>query len=494
MRKLERIFQVSLFALLPLVMLLFSVPSSADGAGGRLIWENQFDRAGGDESINGIAVEGERVFVAGFSTNASGNADFLVRAHDTRTGKLLWMDNFDNAGGDDLAFAVKADGARAYAAGFVSTAAGTLALAIRAYDSKTGRLLWQNQIDPGSGFFNFFEDLAVHGNLVFAAGVVHRGTGNRDWLVRAYDAKTGALRWEDQFDRAGLLDRARHVVVDDGRVFVTGTAQSAAPDDFGLFYVRAYHEETGALLWEDHAAGIFGDGVDIAAEGGRVFASGTVVSPTETTQDWLVRAYDAKGGTILWQDRFNRGGNGVNIAFAVAASGGRVFAGGNDGRDCLSFSAPSNCNFLVRGYDGRTGKVLWEDQRDENGADDRVLKIAAHGDRVFAVGLGGKDCTFFGTFDPDSTHCDFLLRAYGARSGKLLWEDRVDKTGGNDEGVTVVVQENRVFAAGDTALPGNPSHDALVRVYDAGGGDGDDEKNDGDHGKHGGDHGKHGGD
>ena len=42
--------------------------------------------------------------------------------------------------------------------------------------------------------------IAVDRERVFAAGTA----GNFDFLVRAYNSKSGTLLWEDQFDKAGV--------------------------------------------------------------------------------------------------------------------------------------------------------------------------------------------------------------------------------------------------------------------------------------------------
>ena len=74
-----------------LVVLTFVVASLLEkgvfGAGGDLLWEDQFDTAGVDDghALNAIAVHGGRVFAAGRSSPvAEASGDFLVRAYDAR--------------------------------------------------------------------------------------------------------------------------------------------------------------------------------------------------------------------------------------------------------------------------------------------------------------------------------------------------------------------------------------------------------------------------
>ena len=463
---------------IPIVGLSLTVAASAadrsdqraHGAG-RLLWEDRYDRAGGTDvpAYWAVAAAGNRVFVAGGSTNSSGDLDLLVRAHDASTGTLLWSDEFDHAGGEDYAWAVTEKAGRVFVSGSVSNAAGTLVLVIRAYDSRTGALLWQDLLDPGGGLLNRFEYLATSGDTVFAVGTMRKSPGNGDWIVRAYDMSTGALVWQDQFDRAGRNDRARSVAVAGDRVVVGGI--SARPGDFGLFYVRAYDASNGALLWQDAAPGVFGDAVNVVADGRRAFVSGTVLSSIDpvVNQDWLVRAYDATTGRLLWEDSRDTAGGRTDrdtfdVAWNLAVAGGRLFAAGQGGHDCFWVAGPGNCDFLVRAYDVRTGAVVWDDHHDRTGMDDVAHVIATDGNRVFAGGNGGNDCAFSGL----PTNCDFLIRSYDSKTGELAWEDQADKDGGDDELSGLSVHGNRVFAAGYANPAGQFSFDVLIRVYASG--------------------------
>jgi hypothetical protein len=44
--------------------------------------------------------------------------------------------------------------------------------------------------------------------------------------------------------------------------------------------------------------------------------------------DFLVRTYDARTGRLVWQDRVNHGG-ADNFAAAITATGGRIYSAGS---------------------------------------------------------------------------------------------------------------------------------------------------------------------
>jgi hypothetical protein len=64
----------------------------------RLIWEDQFDLAGGADGSRGIAVSRHRAVAVGIGSPVNGREELLVRAYDTATGTLAWQDQAPLAG------------------------------------------------------------------------------------------------------------------------------------------------------------------------------------------------------------------------------------------------------------------------------------------------------------------------------------------------------------------------------------------------------------
>src|SRR5947208_13588718 len=85
-------------------------------------------------------------------------------------GTLLWQDEFDLAGRADAGFAVTTAGGRAFAAGRATNQAGNADFLVRAYDAATGALLWQDVV--GSPFLDSAEAVTAGGGRVVASGVV----------------------------------------------------------------------------------------------------------------------------------------------------------------------------------------------------------------------------------------------------------------------------------------------------------------------------------
>jgi hypothetical protein len=105
-----------------------------------------------------------------------------------------------------------------------------------------------------------------------------------------------------------------------------------------------------------------------------------------------------------------------------------------------------DCDFILRAYELESGRLLWEDQLDR-GDFDQAIPVTAKKGRVFVVGQGGKDC------DVLVNNCDALIRVYKANSGQLLWEDQVDSIGTEDAALAVAVAGGKLFAGGRTFEP-----------------------------------------
>jgi glucose dehydrogenase len=231
--------------------------------------------------------------------------------------------------------------------------------------------------------------------------------------------------------------------------------------------VRAYDASSGDVLWEDHVpVGIGGQANSVGVEGNRVIVAGTVITPTTTppfrNTDWRIRTYDARTGALLWEDVVDKGGwLFPEGAHAVAVLGNRAFVAGSGGTGCTLFVTPQpNCDFIVRAYELQSGRLLWEDQLNR-GDIDQAISVTANDGRAFVVGQGGNGCNL-------QNKCDILIRVYKANSGQVIWEDQVDSIGTEDAAVSVAVAGGKVFVGGYFLEPDEVHVDLLVRAYDAG--------------------------
>ncbi|MBM4246556.1 MAG: hypothetical protein FJ148_22625 [Deltaproteobacteria bacterium] len=382
----------------------------------------------------------------------------------------LWQDTVYGGGPDGQANAVVADGVRACAGGFVATRTSVLGL-LRCYDARTGSVLWEDR--PGANGDDYeVGRFAADGDRLFATALVVRPASGFDWVVRAHDVRTGELLWEDARDGVGT-DEPAALATAGGRVFVTGAA--AGPDANTRYVVRAYDAASGALLWQDLSGpvGPADVGFEVAASSGLVFAAGRIgqalhvaayaqedgrivwtydeepgfphVSGLVTAngrlflaaiaeRDLLLRALDPPTGRVLWKDReaAPRSGRGFHPIFDVglAAEAGLAVVGRRhwDGTAAI----------LAR--DAATGAPVWRDD------DPRVtLGLQIGAGRVFGASGAG----------------ELLARAFALDTGRPAWSGTSDPEG---SALALARSGSPVFVAGVAGPKAGTFH---VAAFDA---------------------------
>ena len=207
------------------------------------------------------------------------------------------------------------------------------------------------------------------------AGTTTSAGGERDLIVRAYDAASGDLLWE----RTRLATSPVKIIAIGGRVFVAGSSG-------GHSYLGAFNARTGADLWEDGLPlpGLFRD---LALHGERIVAAGSSLNGV------FVRAYDTVSGAMEWQD-LTTPAPGFDSAAAVVLNDNVVYVAGNSGRDF------DYTEVLVRAYDASAGNLLWDDRSHRGSGSSTAVGLALGPRRLFVAGY---------------TAGDFLMRAYDAR-------------------------------------------------------------------------------
>ncbi|MEI6083607.1 MAG: PQQ-binding-like beta-propeller repeat protein [Verrucomicrobiota bacterium] len=350
--------------------------NSYDAVNGAVLWTNRLDLAAGRDEALSIALAGKVVAAAGRVRNGN-NDDWFVRAYDTATGTVLWSDQYNLTNGNDRANAIAAAGKTFVAAGRVRNIAGDDDWFVRAYDTATGTVLWSDQYDSAADNDEAVV-VTILGTKAIAVGHVTNGAGDFDWLVRAYDLSTGNILWTRQLDKVAGDDAALAITGSGRAIYVSGYVGNAAGNED--WEVRAYDAGTGNLLWEDQFDFANDDdrAVGLAIRGKTLVAVGRVRNVAGDS-DFAVRTYDASNGSLLWQDRINPAGFD-DSATGVTISGSTIVAFGR------LTNANGDTDWAVRAYSAKTGGVLWNDQYDQAAGDDQAAAAIALGKRIVVVG------------------------------------------------------------------------------------------------------------
>jgi outer membrane protein assembly factor BamB len=368
---------------------------AVDVATGATQWEDRFG-PGIDDFGKDVAVEGHRAFVAGWTYTPIPGVDysFTCRAYDLESGALLWSHEIQRGKFFDTAKVVDVHAGRVFVAGYLTATNGRPDFAVLAFDAATGQVLWESLDDPsGAGQGNAAWAVRAKGDGVFALGEI----GNaRNLFLRAYDARTGAIRWEQTVPGARNFSFEDTLAVVDDGVFIAGM------DATGHFFVRAYEATSGALRWADHVddGARLGDAGGLAIGGGQVLATGVVdCSPIDFTGCKLaVRAYDAQRG-LLWQ-RADDSRGGDWGSYKVAAGEGQVYVGP------LELMEDGQPHPRLRAYAAADGALLWEEAFDGEGLGGFVSSLLVLRGRLFAGGF------LFTSVDGAG---DFVVRQYESR-------------------------------------------------------------------------------
>ncbi len=413
--------------------LLLSVSSTAS-AQGHLLWEDQLDVAGGNDMARGVTVSGNLAVAIGTGTTANGEQTLLVRGYDVTTGAIQWQDRAALFSGLIAKVVIDSTGQAVFGAGYApdrTNPSGTDFL-VRAYDAGTGQRLWENVTNIGRD--DMVEDIAASPEGVFVVGYGGNTAGQTSrFLVRAYNKRTGTLLWQDQVGDGMNEAAAWQVETQDGMVFVAGSVTTNANRDA---IIRAYDGLTGALAWESIYPNASPN--TLVADASRVYVAG---STTGTSFTGFLAAYDLRTGSVVWY--VPAASDGYILDLAIRRS--RIMALGAGG--------------YMGAYQAETGILMWEHQpvRTLDGSVDLPSAIDAGSGQVFVTGTSSvalKSATWY-------------VRAYDLTSGALLWDDRSHR--GRVFGTKpfdLVVADGRVFAVGaSTAFEDPTNSNFLVRAY-----------------------------
>ena len=174
----------------------------------------------------------------------------------------------------------------------------TITWLITAYDAGTGATLWRDELYPPPSTIALAKAIATTNDLVVVAGASSNASYAYIWLVRAYNAATGTLRWQDTIDQGPTSAFASAIAIvptaAGPRIVVAGTG--AAADGTPIWLIRAYDPTGGILLTiaiHPLPGTITAQPTAIAVHGTHVLITGTATDEAGTIRV-VTRAYTAQ--------------------------------------------------------------------------------------------------------------------------------------------------------------------------------------------------------
>lgn len=268
-----------------------------------------------------VAAPNGDFLAVGHTLNSSGNPIQISLARFDTNGALLWrvepsVGFYPSVG----RLVVDLDG-NAYLA---ASGRGT-GMFVQKY-RPDGTLAW-SRLDTSGGGYAFAASLTLSPD---ASEVAVTGSiqGGATWLTALYDAVTGTRKWQVL---AAEGTGARDLVMDTGRVYVTGQGATSSPNQLPKYYlsVVAYNRSNGARLWRtdrNPADGSHSFGLWLARA-----PNGSLVATGQTSRgflDWYTVAYRTDG-SVIWEAVRDGGLNTDEIprVLRVLADGTTVVSG-----------------------------------------------------------------------------------------------------------------------------------------------------------------------
>ena len=328
---------------------------------------------------------------------------------------------------------------------------GDLAGRLYAVDARTGELRWKRRIDDHRYAVVTSSPIYYNGRIYIGVSSHEEGAMLRDPQyecctfrggVAAFDAGTGDLIWrfytipETPVPRGqnkrgitlrgpagGAVWSTVAIHPRANRLYLTTGNQYTGPPSKFTDAIIALELDTGKLVWAYQAVPNdiwtfdcrndpecedmdfdFGS-IPLTFRGPR----GKQLIGAGQKSGWFY-ALDAATGTLVWKTEVGPGGKLGGVEFGTATDGERVYVAISNHPKQGSVSA----------LDGATGKILWQTPCPDGGSNFGPIT---------ATGRGANKLVFAGSSKG-------FIRAYDARSGKILWE--FDTGGAVGGGPTVV--------------------------------------------------------
>jgi hypothetical protein len=208
------------------------------------------------------------------------------------------------------------------AAGFGYQIGSISVIAVKIYDAESGAILSDEVYElavkenEGGG--------TTKGPRIFAGGVGLGATDLSDFMLRVYDANTGAFQWEGRLNlvqpdrREGLQVSA--TAPRRATVMKTRAVPSAAEQP--VFLLRALDAATGLSIWEDEFTAAHTRIPKVQLITGRPTEPAGIFTDSSYAFDFRIRMYDPTGKRILWEDLLSRveSDEGATESFSDRAS------------------------------------------------------------------------------------------------------------------------------------------------------------------------------
>ncbi len=193
------------------------------------------------------------------------------------------------------------------AAGFGYQIGTVSTIAVKVYDAESGDVLsddvYELAVKESDGV------RSSRGPRIFAGGVGLGATDLSNFVLRVYDANTGVFQWEGRLNLVQPDRKAGGQVVSTAlprRATLTSGPVAEAPMEQPVFLLRAMDAATGILMWEDEFTTIRTRIPQVHRIVDRTIHPDSLPPASAHTFNFRIRMYDPTGRNVLWEDQLSQ--------------------------------------------------------------------------------------------------------------------------------------------------------------------------------------------
>ncbi len=191
---------------------------------------------------------------------------------------------------------------RIVAAGFGYQIDSASVISVKVYDAESGAILSDEVYElavkeNGSGE-------AAHGPRIFAGGVGLGATDLSNFMLRVYDANTGAFQWEGRLNLV-QPDSKKELQVSVSmprRAIVMKTQAVQSVADQPVFLLRAVDAVSGLSVWEDEFTAMHTRMPKVQPIMGQSNRPAEPSTGSSHSFEFRIRMFDPDGQRVLWED------------------------------------------------------------------------------------------------------------------------------------------------------------------------------------------------
>ena len=212
-------------------------------------------------------------------------------------------------GGNDLAWGdvIATDKKAIVAAGFGYQIGSVSAISVKVYEADSGTIIsddvYELTVKEGDGAGR------SEGARIFAGGIGQGATDLSNFVLRVYDANTGIFQWEGRLNLVQPDGKGGGQAISTrqfNRATITRVRTERQATEQPTFLLRAVDAVTGSLVWEDEFTTVLGATPHLHSIADRTRRVGRVSINSSHKFEFRIRMYDPSGKQIIWEDQLSQ--------------------------------------------------------------------------------------------------------------------------------------------------------------------------------------------